>query len=549
MTTTRYEIRPGAYYDSVTLMQLQKALAGLPGVDDAGVMMATPANCELLAESGFDLAGIEARPDDLLIMVRAESETAAADALTQVDGLMAQRQKSSGVTGFRPRSLRGAVAQLPAAEWVLVSVPGRYAAGVAGEALQRGRHVFLYSDNVPTADEARLKRLARERGLLLMGPDCGTAMINGVGLGFANRARRGGIGFVAASGTGLQAAIAEVDQLGGGVSQAFGTGGRDLSAEVGGITALQALAWLGQDEATQVIVLISKPPAAEVAARLLRAALGCGKPVVVHFIGFPPPARRVANLHFAADLTDAAHLAVQSLNFPVSQSPDLQSPISGFIRALFSGGTLAYELLLGLEPVLSPLHSNLRGGAADGRGHAVIDLGGDEFTQGRLHPMMDNDLRLRRLRQDAADPDVGLVLLDVVLGEGAHPDPAGELAPAVAEAVAAGKRVVAVVVGTEGDPQGVAGQIDQLAAAGAVITRNVREALDYVYRRLPPVDDDAPLISFDTTALEAVNAGLESFHDSLLAQGATAVQMDWRPPAGGNEGLMELLERLKRQRD
>lgn len=553
MITTRHQIRPGAYYDSVVLMQLQRALAGLPGVVDAGVVMATPANCELLTASEFDLAGIAARPDDLLILVRAESEAAATAALAQIDELLRQRQPSTS-GDYRPRSLRGALSQLPDASWVCISVPGRYAAAVADEALGIGRHVFLYSDNVSVDDENALKRKARAKGLLVMGPDCGTAILSGVGLGFANRVRPGNVGIVAASGTGLQAASVEIHRLGGGVSQAFGAGGRDLKAEVGGITTQQALAWLAADAATAVILLISKPPAATVAAKLLRAAQTCGKPVVVNFIGYPPPARRVGNLTFAAGLADAAacavHLSQSSLsNLPISQSPiPTPQPLSGFVRGLFSGGTLAHEVWLGLQPVLSPLGGNLAAPAAGqsaDMGHTILDLGDDVFTQGRLHPMMDNDLRLRRLRREAADLAVDLILLDVVLGEGAHPDPAAELAPAIAEAKQAGKRVLVILIGTDDDPQNLPAQEEQLTAAGAVVVRTAGAALDYVYDRLPPAAHDFPALSYAAGPLAAINVGLESFADSIRAQGGAAVHVDWRPPAGGDERLMGILARMK----
>ncbi len=549
MIATRHQIRPGAYYDSVVLMQLQRALAGLPGVVDAGVVMATPANCELLTASDFDLADIAARPDDLLILVRAESETAADGAMAQVDELL--RQRHAPAADYRPRSLRGALSQLPDAGWVCVSVPGRYAAAVANEALDRGRHVFLYSDNVSVADESALKRKARGNGLLVMGPDCGTAILNGVGLGFANRVRRGNIGIVAASGTGLQAASVEIHRLGGGVSQAFGAGGRDLKAEVGGLTTLQALRWLAADTATAVILLISKPPAAEVAAALLRAAQTCGKPVVIHFIGYPPPGRRVGNLTFAAGLADAAACAVALTQSPIpqSQTADLQ-PLTGFVRGLFSGGTLAYEMWLGLQPVLSPLGSNLSppdAGQPASQAHIILDLGDDAFTQGRLHPMMDNDLRLRRLRREAADPAVDLILLDVVLGEGAHPDPAAELAPAIAEATQAGRRVLVILIGTDDDPQNLPAQQEHLAAAGAAVVRTVSAALDYVYDRLPPTAHGDPPVSFAAGALAAINVGLESFAESIRAQGGAAVHVDWRPPAGGDERLMGILAKMKNQ--
>ena len=259
MTVTKHDVRRGAYYDSVVLMQLQRGLIGLPGVIDAGVVMATPANCDLLAANNLLPASISASPDDLLIVVKAENDASANDAIDQVDSLLAKK-RSSVSQDFRPRSLSGAAKQLPESSWVLVSVPGRYAAGVAREALDLNKHVFLYSDNVSLEDEIALKKTAREKGLLVMGPDCGTAIINGVGLGFANRVRRGPIGLVGASGTGLQAVTTHIHNLGGGISHAIGTGGRDLKSEVGAITAHQALDLLARDPETKVIVLISKPP-------------------------------------------------------------------------------------------------------------------------------------------------------------------------------------------------------------------------------------------------------------------------------------------------
>lgn len=553
MSFTEYQIRPGAYYDSVKLMQLRKSLAGLPGVEDAAVVMATPANCELVTTSGFDMATIDAKSDDLLIFVRADSRTAAIDAIAHVDVLLKQRQTTT-TKGFRPHSLRGGIDHLSAAEWVLVSIPGRYAAGLADEALEIGRHVFLYSDNVPLADEVRLKQKARARGLLLMGPDCGTAIINGIGFGFANRIRRGNVGIVAASGTGLQASSVEIHKLGGGISQAFGTGGRDLKTEVGGVTTLQALDWLARDEATAAILLISKPPAAAVAARLLRASQLCGKPVVINFIGYSPPGRRLGNLTFASDLSDAAELVVGLAQRRPETSSGPTRPLSGFIRGLFSGGTLAYEMFYGLHPVLSPLISNIAAnpeqrpiGVSRSQAHAILDLGEDEFTQGRLHPMLDNELRLRHIQMEIDDPEVDLIILDVVLGDGSHPDPAAELAPAIGVAVRAGKRVVTIVIGTDEDPQGLNSQIERLAAAGAVVFPSVNGALTYVYGLLQSVEYEHPRVSFDTNGLAAVNIGLESFHESLQAQGGTAIQVEWRPPAGGNEQLMSILAKMKQQ--
>jgi FdrA protein len=552
-SVVRCAVRPGAYYDSIVLMQLQRALAALPGVLDAGVVMATPANFELLAASGLSPdPETAAGPHDLLIAVKAESGTVAGEALARVDSLL-QVRRSGGGEEFRPRSLASALKLTPEAGWVLISVPGRHAAKVAHEALDHNRNVFLYSDNVPLAEEVALKSKARERGLLVMGPDCGTAVIDGIGLGFANRVRRGSIGLIGASGTGLQAVMSQIHALGAGISQAIGTGGRDLSRDVGGITALQALDLLARDPETSVLVLISKPPAPEVALRLLSRARTIGKPVIVQFLGAPLPGRQLGNLHFAASLSEAAEMAVRLL--PGSAGKDAGAP-RGFLRGLFSGGTLAYEALLALSAVLSPISSNLSDGNESSGGHAILDLGADEFTVGRLHPMIDQDLRLRRLRQEAADPEVSLILLDVVLGEGAHADPAGELSPVISrvieEAQAGGRElgVAVVVIGTDEDPQNLAEQIETLERAGAWVCRDVGELVDYAVRRMPPDAEEiegqpVPLATVQGP-VAAINVGLESFYDSLVAQGAPAVQVEWRPPAGGNEKLASILERMAR---
>jgi len=533
----RCAVRPGAYYDSVVLMQLQRALTTLPGVIDAGVVMATPANHEILAASGLAPdADVEAGPHDLLIAVKAESDEAGAEALARVDSLL-QVRRGGGEQEFRPRSLASALKLLPEAHWVLISVPGRYAAGIVDEALDHGRNVFLYSDNVPVDQEVALKRKALAKGLLVMGPDCGTAIVGGIGLGFANRVRKGSVGLIGASGTGLQAVTSHLHHLGAGVSQAIGTGGRDLSAEVGGITARQALDLLGRDLETRVIVLISKPPAPEVAARLLAAAQATGKPVVVDFLGLVPPVRRLGSIHFAVSLTETAELAAGLLE----EQRKEHGPIPerrGFLRGLFAGGTLAYEARLALRTFLPE------------KGNTILDLGDDEFTVGRLHPMIDQDLRLRRLRQEAADPEVGIIFLDVVLGDGAHADPAGELAPVIERALADRADtldILVIVVGTDEDPQNLAEQIATLRRAGAHVVVTVSEAVEAVWQRQvsgDSTDMPVPLESI-RPPLAAVNVGLESFYDSLRAQGAMAVQVEWKPPAGGNEKLAGILARMK----
>ncbi len=580
MAVAKSEIRSGAYYDSVVLMQLQRSLAALPDILDAGVVMGTDANKEILAQTG--LLTPEARAagaDDLVIVVQAMDGGKAEAALGKVDELLTRR-RGSVEQDYRPKSLESAAQMMPDAHWVLISVPGRYAAGVARQALGLGKNVFLYSDNVSLDDEISLKRTAYEKGLLVMGPDCGTAIVSGVGLGFANRVRYGPIGLVAASGTGLQQATARIHQLGGGITHALGTGGRDLSEAVGAVTARQGLDLLLRDPETEVIVLISKPPSPKVASTLLELARAAYKPVVVDFIGYAPPARRVDNLYFATTFDETASLAVELATgitddeglgrnrfraMDEAASLDGFAPEQRYLRGLFSGGTLAYEALLLLQDYVPAVYSNAPlkeeyrlANSLVSQAHTIVDLGEDEFTVGRLHPMLDNDLRIRRLQQEAGDPEVAVILLDVVLGYGAHPDPASELAPAIAEARAdsekAGRHleVVAVVIGTDEDPQDLYAQIQQLQEAGARVETSNDAAVRYVgrlLRSLNPISTIQSPVPVDLSVLHqplaAINAGLESFAESLQAQDAPVIQVDWRPPAGGDERLMAILQRMR----
>lgn len=569
MPEIKVEIRRGSYYDSVILMQLQSELLRQPGVTNAGVMMGNHANKALLQQNGLltDEAK-QALDTDLIISIAAQDANAAEAALAKVDELL-NRRRATGDQDYRPRTLEAAANMLPEAVWVLVSVPGRYAAGVAKEALRLRKNVFLYSDNVPVEDEISLKKQAAENGLLVMGPDCGTAIINGIGLGFANKVRSGPIGLVGASGTGLQQVTSRIHQLGSGITHALGTGGRDLSAAVGGITAMQSLDLLLRDESTKVIVLISKPPAAEVTAKLLQKARQSEKPIVINFIGYSPVKDpNASHLHFVGSLDEAADVAVEltksksKIKVPMeTKKPSSENP--RYLRALFSGGTLAYETLLILQNYLPNIFSNVplkKEQKLDdplvSREHTILDLGEDEFTVGRPHPMLDNTLRLERFHKEAADPQVGLILLDVVLGYGAHPDPASELAPAIEKVLQDTRKngreleVVVLLVGTDEDPQDFSSQADRFKSAGARVETSPSPAAFYMGRHFqnstalpdwPPVD-----LQVIQKPVQAINVGLESFQASLSSQGAAVVHVDWRPPAGGNEKLMSIIERMKK---
>jgi succinyl-CoA synthetase alpha subunit len=496
-----HRLLPNLYRDSVSLMALSASLGKRAGVEQVSAVMATPANIALLREARLLEGEISASPNDLLLALRGKSKAALQAALeTALDALEKPSAAApGGDAAAQPlRSLQMALAAAPAANLALISVPGEYAAAEAMKALRLGLNVMLFSDNVSLADEVALKRAARERGLLVMGPDCGTAIIDGVALGFANAVRRGAIGVVGASGTGTQQLTCLVHQAGAGISQAIGTGGHDLHQDVGGISMLQGLDALARDAETKVIVLVSKPPAPAVAKAVLAAAVRARKPVVVTFIGAPTSEIRGRNLHPARTLEEAALVAVAlaSGRRPKRPAPARMrlpalrlSPKQRYLRGLYSGGTFCYEASALLGDALGSVWSNApvdaRMTLADpwtSRQHTLVDLGDDVFTRGRPHPMIDHRLRNERLLQEASDPEVAVVLLDVVLGYGAHPDPAAEMVPAIrkAQAIARKKRrtlaIVGFVCGTDDDPQGLERQEQALREAGVLLAASSSRA-------------------------------------------------------------------------
>jgi FdrA protein len=497
------EVRAGAYYDSVSLMQVSRAVGSAEGVTAALIAMATELNLDLLAGMGFDRP--EAGPNDLLIAVRADDDAGAQAARSVLDrelaGLSAHGGSATGLGAAPPARTIGSAAKRIDATVAVISVPGRYAFAEAMDALEAGLSVMLFSDNVPVEQEVRLKEEGTRRDLLVMGPDCGTAIVGGAGLGFANAVRPGPVGIVAASGTGAQEMCCLLDAVDVGVSHVLGVGGRDLSAEVGGRSTLQALAALDADPATELIVVISKPPAEEVAARVRAAAARLSKPV--HFAlldahqAFAPHSQNLstAAATVAAQVTGSADLAPAWPRWPAAVK---QSPRRSALRGLFSGGTLCTEaVLIASKALLEPIESNAGPRiepqfASNRPSHSMIDFGADEFTEGRPHPMIDFSLRCERLVAEGADPSVGVVLLDVVLGHGAHPDPASELVPAIRGArdkATAGGRDLAVVVslcGTRDDPQGLDRQASALQGAGAAVFLSNADAADYAAGLVQP---------------------------------------------------------------
>ena len=488
--TNRLIVRRDTYYDSVTLMLASRDAEEVDGVSLAAAVIATPVNVTLLEAQGFDLTAVNTGPNDLVIAVRADGESAAAAAERAIEARLAPggAAASGREREIPPRSFRSATRGNSEVSLAFVSVPGRFATVEVGDALAAGLDVFCFSDGMSLEDEAALKRDAIDRGLLLMGADCGTAIIDGVGLGFANAVRPGPVGIVGASGTGVQEVSCLLDSAGVGVSQAIGVGGRDLSRVVGGATTVRALELLAGDDTTEVVVVISKPPDAEVAARVVEAAGRAGKPVVVGFLGpgestgeEPPNVTLVGSLEAAS--VHAAHLIGQSID-PAVALPEKRTP--GFVRGLFCGGSLCYEVMLVVAAAGRSIASNVPldpGGRIEdveaSFGDTFIDFGEDELTEGRAHPMIDPSLRNERLRREAEDPEVGAIVLDVVPGRSAHEDPAKDLGRVISEALRQRRNDLTVAVslcGAAGDSQGVDAQMRRLVDAGAVVTRNSAQA-------------------------------------------------------------------------
>jgi FdrA protein len=443
MSTDHVTIRSGAYADSVALLQVSRDVQRVPGVVTAQVAMATSLNVEVLTGLGFELpAGTTA--NDLVVAIRLTDDGDLDQAVAAVDHGLAPARRDGSTREDEPRrTTASALADGPGL--VLVSVPGASALVEAMDALDAGCDVMVFSDNVPVSQEIALKRVAAERGLLVMGPDCGTAVVGGVGLGFANAVEPGPVGVVAASGTGCQQVLALLDHAGVGVTSALGVGGRDLSAEVGGTSTIEALRRLDADDTVELILVVSKPPAAEVADRIEEYAATLATPVELALLGPGQP-----------DLTAAVERVLARLSVDVPTWPVVGSAAPagrGPIRGLFVGGTTCQEARIVVE-------------ALDPGEHTFVDFGDDDYTQGRAHPMIDPTLRLEEVRRAAADPATGALLLDVVLGHGAEPDPAALLAPVISEATAP---VVVAVVGTRLDPQDRDRQVRVLAEAGAEV--------------------------------------------------------------------------------
>ena len=496
-------IKPNTYFDSVSLMSLSTKANQLEGIEQAVIAMATAMNKGVLRNVGLLTPEIEAAGNgDLIIVVAAATVQRCESALPEIESLFKKRDAARQAGETRYPTFDSAARQATTANLAIISVPGEHAAREARKALEHGLHVLMFSDNVSVDDELALKQAAHAKGLLMMGPDCGTAILGHVGLCFANAVRPGNIGIVGASGTGSQEVSVRIHDFGGGITQLIGTGGRDLSERIGGIMMIDGMRALADDPATAVILLVSKPPAKGVEKKVLAEIKACGKPVVVCFLGGSEAAVTLAGGHFARTTKEAALRCVvlagrneadinkRSLNLPLIDEVRARlTPAQKHIRALLCGGTLCFELMLLAQEKFDNVYSNIAKDPAFlledvnvSREHSFIDLGDDALTQGRPHPMIDPSLRIARLLQEAEDPSVGVIVLDFILGLGAHEDPVGVTLPAIrrckALAESAGRHleILGYVLGTDADTPSLQEQTAKLAAAGVTIASSCTNA-------------------------------------------------------------------------
>ncbi len=497
-------VKKGEYFDSISLMIAVQKINKIEGVLDSAVVMGTQENKAILKRAGFLIDEFQsAEGTDLLIAVKAENEEITHAVLANIDKELKQiRKRGDTAEDFAPRSLEGAVKIMPDANLSLISVAGKYAADEAKKALEKGLHVMLFSNNVPLKKEVELKKYALENDLLLMGPDCGTAIINGVPLAFANVVKRGNIGVVAASGTGLQEVTTLISNGGGGISQAIGTGGRDVKKEVGGMMFISALKALADDENTDAILLVSKPPYPGVLQKIGDEVKKIKKPVAAVFLGADPELVKTYGITPASDLEEGAKTILECIGIKqdYSRQPGMDmekvakevvkklNKDQRYLRALFTGGTFCSEtqiILKGLNDVFSNAPTGDSSRLADvwkSEKHTVIDLGEDLFTLGKPHPMIDFSFRNKRIIEEAKDKETAVILLDIVLGYGANMDPLTEIIPVIKEAQQLAKAdgrelpIVCSVTGTDEDPQNRGRVVEAVKNAGVFVCQSNAEA-------------------------------------------------------------------------
>ncbi len=575
-------VKENSYQDSINLMLLTDHISTIDGIDRVQVMMGTDANKDIFNSAGLlSEEAAMARPSDMVVVIDTEYEDIVEKIMESIEKFLSDLSvRKEEEVQKSVKSWSQVKEQMPDANLALISVPGIYAALEIENAIDNGLHAFVFSDNVPKSEEVRLKKKAHEKGLLVMGPDCGTGIISNVPLAFTNAVRSGNIGIVGASGTGIQEISTLIEKLGGGVIHAVGTGGRDLSTEVGAITMKDALTGLAHYNPVEVITVVSKPPAKEVKKEVIDILHSLNKPVVAIFLGEKPEYHE-GNVYFAHTLEEAARISVDLAkgekvkknyyeNLEKSMKDDEIS--SKTVKGLYSGGTLAYEAAMLVSEALNlSCDTKDTGYMLKTDGFEIIDLGDDIYTQGKPHPMIDPSVRIEKLKEFGNDKNTGIILLDVVLGYGAHENMAGELAPVIKElldkAKSEGRKlyIIGTVCGTKGDPQDYVKSQTVLEEAGMTVKESnvqaVRLALNLMGSDIAEADKELreyrgeikPLPELSSAISELlsekpriVNIGIKGFAEPVYKYGGKVLQFDWKPIAGGNQKLIKILQKLNK---
>ena len=575
-------VKKGSYQDSVVLMLLTNEISSLEGVNKIQVMMATPANKDIFKTSGLDTEELmEASANDMVVVADVDDEAVLDKVMENVeDFLKKQSTASEGKKGAESvKSWDKALKKMPDSNLAVISIPGAYAALEADRALDEGLNVFMFSDNVTIEDEKALKEKAHSKGLALMGPDCGTGIIQGVPIAFTNKVTPGSIGIIGASGTGIQEVTTIIDRLGEGVTNAIGIGGRDLKEEIGGITMMDMIDAMEDDDTVKVLLIVSKPPAKAVRDKISARLSNFSKPVVTLFVGEKPEYHEEGFYH-AYTLDEAARLAVSLVRgtevpeatVDVDESEFYKAEDKKTIKAYYSGGTLANEAAMLIKDAMNCKvpPEDIEGYMLQLDGNVVVDLGDDAYTQGKPHPMIDPAKRIECMQEAVDDPSTGVVLLDIMLGYGSHADMAGSLIPTIkelqAKADAQGRKVffVATVCGTRSDYQGYDEAVNKLKDAGVIVCENNKLACRTAIRAIgrdfeEPVKEirakevvpcekhepSAQLKELLSEKPRIINIGLKSFAEVVEQFGCEVVQYDWAPPAGGNVKLIKTLNFLR----
>lgn len=575
-------VKKGSYQDSVVLMLLTNEISTIEGVKKVSIMMATPANKDIFKQSGLDTEELmNATANDMVVVADIDDDSLLDTIMEEVEAFLKKQSASSeGKKGAESvKSWDKALQKSPDANLAVISIPGAYAALEADRALDEGLNVFMFSDNVTIEDEKALKEKAHAKGLAVMGPDCGTGIIQGVPVAFTNNVAPGSIGIIGASGTGIQELTTIIDRLGEGVTNAIGIGGRDLNAKIGGITMMDMIDAMEDDDAVKVLVIVSKPPAKEVRDKISARLSNFSKPVVTLFVGEKPEYHE-ENFYHCYTLDEAARLAVSLVRgteipeatVDVDESLFYKAEDNKTIKAYYSGGTLANEAAMLIKDAMNCKvpPEDIEGYMLQLDGNVVIDLGDDAYTQGKPHPMIDPAKRIECMQEAVDDESTGVVLLDIMLGYGSHADMAGSLIPTIkelqAKAESAGRRVffIATVCGTRRDYQGYDDAVNKLKEAGVIVCENnklaCRTAIRAIGRdfeepakeirpkQVVEVEKNAPSDKLKALLSEKpviINIGLKSFAEVVEQFGCDVVQYDWMPPAGGNVELIKTLNFLR----